>query len=177
MICVVIMATALVALLGNMYPLHMAHEANREKSKAMEVVAAMAERLQGAQWHSLGGSDQPWSWHRRENPDPSSGNPPLREDSPDPDHNLIEQGIINQRTGLEELELHLEYMKMDLAEVLNSQHSWNRHRDEATYILPEDPDVLDLQEEEEAIIFRILVTWRSRDGGSRRHEVVMARRK
>ena len=50
-------------------------------------------------------------------------------------------------------------------------------RDDSAYALPEDPADLDLRDVTDAIVVRVLITWTSSVGGTRRHEVVLARRK
>ena len=111
-------------------------------------------------------------------------------------HNLIKQKLIDRQTGLRDLKVYLEYYHASALDGMfmdtDSQDFWkktvNGSRGE-TDILPESPMVspsntpgeqMDLSESAinlKAIAIRILVTWTDQYGFTRRHELVLARRK
>jgi prepilin-type N-terminal cleavage/methylation domain-containing protein len=182
MIAVAILATVLTAMAGNIFTLHQAHTATKELAKAQEIAQALAERVQGGAWHSLGQTSQPWSWHRREGAVAPLPQPMTNQG--DPDNDLQTLGIISGPSGLADAQVFLEYYLMaafvdptSSAWMVGSSAGWQARRADPTFVLTQDPAVMDLTEVTDAIIVRVLVTWTSSIGGTRRHEIMFARRK
>ena len=176
-ICVAILVTAMMILFSQILPLSNWQRITRERGVAMTIAQGMAERLQGAAWHRLGTRSDPWSWHRRETPHPTQGNPPLTEDSPDPDHNLIEVGLLSGSSGLQNLQVFVEYYDMEIMDGSTSLSSWRNNMQNAQFVYPESPDVLTLTEVTDAVVFRILVVWEGLGDVPHRHEITLARRR
>jgi len=169
-ICIAVLATALVALVGNVYSLSQSHHANRESQVAGAISRLLVERLQGAAWHTLGTSSEPWSWHR-----PLAGGTPMTENAVDADHNLFDVGVLQRASGLENLEVYLEYRTMDAFTTIGTQDDWQNEVADTSNLL--DPSTIDLAEEASAIVFRVVLRWRGRSGGPRQEELFFARRK
>jgi hypothetical protein len=185
MICVVILATALMTMLGQMVPLSKLQKDIDERTKAIAIAKVMAERLQGAPWFTLGTEEHPWSWHRREVPDATYGNPPLtEEDTSDSNrNNLLFLGVLPERSGLQNLRVFVEYYDMAIMSVSTTHATWETARQSATYVLPESyklsdaPENINLADETDAVVFRVLVTWDALGGSPQRHDLVLARRR
>ena len=176
-ICVAILVTAMMLLFSQILPLSNWQRITRERGVAMTVAQGMAERLQGAAWHRLGTRSDPWSWHRRETPHPTQGNPPLTEDDLDPDHNLVDAGLLSGPSGLDNLRVFVEYYDMEIMDSSSSLSSWRNNMQNAQFIYPESPDVLTLTEVTDAVVFRILVVWDGLGEVPHRHEITLARRR
>ncbi len=186
MIGFAILAVALLAMLGNISTLDLAHRSAKQTASVQQMVQIMVERFQGATWFSLGQTAQPWSWHRRE--DPAAFNPPLQDNAADPRHSLQAQGIIDGPSSLDQLAVYVEYYDMDLFQTIDPDNGtvvWNTNngsqfrarRADATLRMAEDPTLINLTEVTDAIIIRVSATWRDVSGGARRHEITFARRK
>lgn len=183
MIAVAILATVLTAMAGNIFTLHKAHESTKELAKAQEIAQVLAERAQGATWHSLGQTAQPWSWHRRVGA--AADRPqPMTDVAADPNNDLQSLGILSQPSGLADINVYLEYYLMGLfvdptssAWMVDSNAAWQARRSDPAFVMTQDPAAFDLTEVTDAIIMRVLVTWTSTVGGTRQHELVFARRK
>ena len=152
-----------------------------------------------------------WSWHRREQRwkgsssareliTPGPVNNPLREEPLSgqttlaADDNLVSVGLLEEKTGIENLSVFVEYYRSSLLEaVFNAttgqapSDKWRQYApagisDETVQVFddniyPQDENVMNLRNDAKAIIVRIVVTWKSTIGGERRHELVFARRK
>lgn len=200
MISVAVLATVLMAAFSGTYTLRQVQRANQEQSQVEELAASMAERVMGANWDWLGRSrpDEPgvyhkkgaWSWHRREKSQiyPSTDQRYLAENASNPDHDLLAVGLLQQKTGIQDLKVYLEYYRAAaLDEVFNAGNGdapfqrWQAMQNDPIlmrdYILPESELVMDLREETKAVVVRVLITWSGYLGGERRHELVFARRK
>jgi type II secretory pathway pseudopilin PulG len=152
-----------------------------------------------------------WSWHRREQRwksqssarvliTPGPVNNPLREEPLSgqttlaADDDLVKVGLLEEKTGIENLSVFVEYYRSSLLEaVFNAttgeapSDKWRQYApagisDETEQvtddkIYPQDENVMNLRNDAKAIIVRIVVTWKSTIGGERRHELVFARRK
>lgn len=200
MISVAVLATVLMAAFSGSYTLRQVQRASQEQTQVEELAASVAERIMGANWDWLGrnrpndgGIDYrkgAWSWHRRENSQTYTGVNArfLTEDAANPDNDLVAVGLLQQKTGIRDLKLYLEYYHASaLDEVFNAGNGQAPHdrwqamqRDPVVmreYILPESEQAMDLREETKAVVVRILITWDSYLGGARRHELVFARRK
>ncbi len=64
MISISIIATALMAMIGLIYPLSRAGQDLKERERAAEIASLVIERLQGANWTNLG--REPITWHRNQ---------------------------------------------------------------------------------------------------------------
>ncbi len=186
MIGFAILAVAILSMLGTISTLDLAHRSAKETANVQQMVQIMVERFQGATWHSLGQTAQPWSWHRRE--DPAAFNPPLRDNAPDLRNSLQDQGILDGPSSLDQLAVYVEYYNMDMFQTINPDDGvvvWNvnngpqfrARRADATLRMLEDPALMNLTEVTDAIIIRVSATWRDVSGGTRRHEITFARRK
>jgi type II secretory pathway pseudopilin PulG len=147
-----------------------------------------------------------WSWHRRATRQVAYSDtmvvPPLQEKAAAATNDLIQQGILTEPSGVRELKVYVEYYQMKIVESVADLLSQSTNRDpqqiwkaavgdpvygtspsESTIMgdrdifLPEDPDVLNLGATDPAIVMRVLISWESAVGGTRWHEVVIARRK
>jgi len=183
MIAVAILAMVLTAMAGTIFTLNKSHAATKELAKAQEIAQALAERVQGATWHSLGTTSEPWSWHRRDGaamPMPQ----PMTDQAPDANNDLQTLGIITEPSGLADSRVYLEYYLMaafvdptSSAWMVASRAAWQARRADPTFALTQDPAAMDLTEVTDAVIVRVLVTWTSTIGGTQRHEIIFARRK
>jgi prepilin-type N-terminal cleavage/methylation domain-containing protein len=183
MIAVAILATVLTAMAGNIFTLHKSHTATKELAKAQEIAQALAERVQGATWHSLGQTSEPWSWHRREGaamPMPQ----PMTDRAVDPNNDLQGMGIIGEPSGIADSKVYLEYYLMSAfvdptsaAWMVGTRAAWQARRADPAFALTQDPAAMYLTEVTDAVIVRVVVTWTSTIGGTQRHEIMFARRK
>lgn len=209
MIAVAILASALSIVGGTIYSMHLARTSIDEEIKVQAIAQTLVERLQGARWEDLGRdvSSYPgrnaWSWHRRATkqlayPAVSDFPRPLRDDAPLKEHDLVNSGLLEDKSGIVDLELYLEYYQMGImsemsqrlrddpkldprelwAEFVGDPRSGKSpiHNNISLY-LPEDPLVMDLSVVDPSVILRVLVRWKSADGGIRWHELVVARRR
>jgi len=174
MIVVAIMSTCLAAMIGQIYTLNQAQQATRQMARVQELAQVMAERIQGAAWVRLGTTSEPWSWHRRD--DPAAANPPLSEFAADPNHNLATLGLIQERSGLANVRVHLEYYRNTILLGVTDNRTWATNRAVAFHRLLEDPAAFDLRNELNDIIIRVVVRWDPTPGSSQQHEIVLSRR-
>ena len=63
-VSVAILATAISALLGNIYALNMRNQQNIETTRVRDICHQFAERLQGVNWNQIGADTLPWTWAR-----------------------------------------------------------------------------------------------------------------
>lgn len=215
MIAVAILATALAAAGGAMYTMHISRASLDEEVKVQGLAQAMAERLQGADWDSLGKTAHPWSWHRRATRQlvHDSIGAPMDEITTNKANNLVDLGIVPTRTdekgnqirglGVRGLQVYLEYYQIRLIDTLaaamaadptaDPRQIWLKEVGNPTLLVPtspagagandsaifltEDPADFDLSKIDPAVIMRVIIRWESSDGGTRWHEVMVARRK
>lgn len=181
MIVVAILTTGLAFMIGQVYTLNKAQQATRQLARVQELTQVMAERLQGAAWIRLGTSGEPWSWHRRD--DAAALNPPLTETAmlsdgvtPDPNHNLIALGLLDTRSGLDNLRVHVEYYRNTVLQGVDSRRTWDTSRTNPFHQMAQDPVQFDLRNVLNDIIIRVVVRWNSSSGGQQQHELVLSRR-
>ncbi|HYE04460.1 MAG TPA: hypothetical protein VEL07_02960 [Planctomycetota bacterium] len=180
MIALVVLVVAIGAMLSTIVGLDQAHRAAKETATAQRIAQVMVERFQGASWHSLGQTAQPWSWHRRD--DAAALNPPLT-DAGDPASSLQALGILDGPSGLAGLRVHVEYYAMELFQ--NGDAAWmvadgrqfRTRLADASLRLEQDHAVINLREQSDAIVVRIVLRWDDNVGGTRRHELTFARRR
>lgn len=127
--------------------------------------------------------------------------PPMQEKAARKVDDLIEQGIITDPSGVRNLKVYLEYYQMKLTESLNTRlvndptldprQVWMEtvgdpirgippsgpDKDDNGIFLQEDPTVLNLSLLDPAVVMRVLISWESCLGGTRWHEVIIARRR
>ncbi len=181
MIALVVLVVAIGAMLSTIVNLDHAHRAAKETATAQRLAQVMVERFQGASWHSLGQTAQPWSWHRRD--DAAALNPPLTDDNADPASSLQALGILDGSSGLAGLRVYVEYYAMELFQ--NGDATWmvtdgrqfRARLTDASLQLEQDRTVINLREQSDAIIIRIVLRWDDNIGGVRRHELTFARRR
>ncbi len=181
MIALVVLVVAIGAMLSTIVNLDHAHRAAKETATAQRLAQVMVERFQGASWHSLGQTAQPWSWHRRD--DGAALNPPLTDDDADPASSLPALGILDGPSGLAGLRVYVEYYTMGLFQ--NGDATWmvangrqfRARLSDASLQLEQDKTVINLREQSDAIIIRIVLRWDDNVGGVRRHELTFARRR
>jgi Tfp pilus assembly protein PilV len=63
-ISLAILITAIAALVGNVASLNSSHRVNQEVATVNQLVDALAERIQGARWDSIGTDQAPWAYTR-----------------------------------------------------------------------------------------------------------------
>ncbi len=140
MIAMALLATAMVAVLSNVYSLNAAQIAGREEAKIQILANQMIERVMGANFVSMGqaisatiqADQNAWSWHRRATCAPGTTAPvnlPLAENIPatDPTYatrDLVALGLEDKPSGIKDLRIYLEYYSMnimtDLANAANA---------------------------------------------------------
>ncbi len=101
-------------------------------------------------------------------------------------------GLLDGPSGLDNLEVYIEYYEMGIMDSIASHADWNRHEGDdennplvrAQYQLPQSHLALDLNVlpdmDRDAIIVRILLVWdrsQSSSIGTGRHELLLARRR
>lgn len=147
-----------------------------------------------------------WSWHRRATKQSayadSIKNPPMQERAAIETNDLLKLGILREPSGVPELKIYLEYYQMKVVEsvakimtatpTLDPRRVWMTAvgdpvrgtspteatiKDDLEVFLPEDATALNLGSVDPAIVMRVLISWKSAAGGTRWHEVVIARRK
>jgi type II secretory pathway pseudopilin PulG len=147
-----------------------------------------------------------WSWHRRATVQSAYAggikNPPLQENAAKEENDLIKLGILREPSGVPELKIYLEYYQMKLVEsvaniltttpTLDPRKVWmtavgdpvrgtspteTTIKNDKEIFLPESATELSLGGVDPAIVMRVLISWKSAVGGTRWHEVVIARRK
>jgi len=206
MIALAVLAVIMSAVAASMSGLDSMARMSRERAQAQQVARALAERVLGGTWDTLGkdvgtlANRNAWSWHRREQALAANPAPPLNEVSSDPLNrldelrdgggNLISPGLVATRTGLRDIAVHLEYYRMDLmtdlAVASDPQAVWATAASaapgaQALHVFDHsNAHGMDLRPERDAVLVRVLVLWTpaGADVGARqRHEVIFARRK
>ena len=184
MVALAILSFAVIAMMGNIATLDRAHRAAKETAVAQQLAQVLAERFQGATWHTLGQGAEHWSYHRRQRA--GAGNPPLSETDATTVagvrvNNLEGLGLLTAPSGLRDLKVYVEYYAMGLCQdaggawQIAAGPAFRARLADPTWWLPET--ALDLRDVADAVVIRLRVTWSDRDGGARRHELVFARRK
>ena len=147
-----------------------------------------------------------WSWHRRATTQTAYADtmvvPPMQEKAAAETNDLVKLGILSEPSGVSGLKIYVEYYQMKLVESvanllaanskLDPRKVWMAAvgdpvrakspteptiKDDREIFLPEDPSVLNLSAMDPAVVMRVLISWESAVGGTRWHEVVIARRK
>ena len=186
MIAVAVLAVGMFGVLSMIPTLSSARTQAVEMVIARQVADTMAERIQGVAWRELGGTrtspgtynTNAWSLPRYRS-SMSPINPPMTEDSPDPNHNLLANGVIAQRTGVPDLKVYLEYYNGAIMKSATDRTSWYNAINGSTGIGNRmntfngtSSDVLT-----PSTIVRIIVTWREQNGAPvNSHEIFTARR-
>ena len=203
-ICLAILATALAALMGNVYTLNQAHRTNEEVDRASEIVRLLAERIQGANWNRLGADDAPWSWQRlgpvvaaspapldpntpidptpddTTDPIPAWVRQPMTETAANPVHNLTSDqvGVLAEASGLTDLRVWVEYRRMSALNGVAAMSSWNAELQDLSQIVDvSNPADFNPTDFDDALVVRIIARWRSVAGGDRHYELSFARRR
>lgn len=127
--------------------------------------------------------------------------PPMRDFATRDEDDLTKLGLLTEPSGVPGLEVYLEYYQMKVIDTvaarleadpkLDPRQAWTalvgdpsqgtsptdiNNIDREIY-LPEPPTVLDLSSLDPAVIMRVLVRWEPSIGGTRWHEIVIARRR
>jgi prepilin-type N-terminal cleavage/methylation domain-containing protein len=105
---------------------------------------------------------------------------------------LISPGLLSQRSGIKDLKVYLEYYRQNvlLSAMLNATEphkTWKEitecsgaYSGQNSLIYPDDlegDEALNFAEENNAaVLIRVVVTWSARDGGTRKRELTLARR-
>jgi prepilin-type N-terminal cleavage/methylation domain-containing protein len=127
--------------------------------------------------------------------------PPMQEKAARAVDDLVKCGILTEPSGVRNLKVYLEYYQMKLIDQMSismaavptpdPRRVWaaavgdpmqglspsDANKRDLNIFLPEDPSVLDLSALAPAVVMRVLISWESVVGGTRWHEVVIARRK
>lgn len=192
MVAVAILATVMTILASNLYTLNNARINMKERAVAREIARLMSERIQSENFAQLGTSNTTlgWSWHRRLTPRPGLGaavNPPLTEDAALPENNLINQGLLQQRSEIRNLSVYLEYyrdttlMQAMVASAAPAttwreiSTSTGSYAGSHAYILPET-NPLGSSANDPFIMMRIIVSWSAHIGGTQQLELVVAKK-
>ncbi|MBA3845828.1 MAG: prepilin-type N-terminal cleavage/methylation domain-containing protein [Planctomycetes bacterium] len=206
MIAVAVLAVVLSSVFSSIATLDLSERLMRERAIAQQVAKSLAEQVMGSTWDTLGqdvgslSNRNAWSWHRRENPLTGASLPPMDEISADPLNrldelrdgggNIISPAVVAVKTGLADLQVHLEYYRMEsMDDMLGSADPAARWR-QLTQAGAGDPFVfadtggvsMDLRPVLDAVLVRVLVTWTPHavgpgGAGSGRYQLVCARRK
>jgi hypothetical protein len=146
-----------------------------------------------------------WSWHRRATPraGPTAAvylplaEKPTTADLGETDtdsRDLQRLGILGEPSGVADLRVYVEYYNDQIVFNVGQRmatagtqlhQAWNAEMGDARNVtppagltaLPENHDIFDLGTVDRAIVVRILVSWSSCAGGTRWHEILLARRK
>jgi len=146
-----------------------------------------------------------WSWHRRATRQlaisPTMINGPMQDDAASDYDDLTKLGLLTERSGVPGLRVYLEYYQMKVMDVvatrmtdsptLEPRKVWvalvgdpvqgtaptDASNTDTQVYLPEALGTLNLSGLEPAVIVRVLVSWNSSVGGTRWHEIVVARRR
>lgn len=199
MVAVAVLATVMTILASNLYTLNNARTTMKERAVAQEVGRLMSERIQSENFNRLGTSDasMAWSLHRRLTPWPGNStpaNPPMTEDGL-PENNLITQGLLQQRSGVRDLRVYLEYYRntaltIDLLPSADPVLAWREmvttsggFIGRTNHMLAEQNPLAAILtpggagvQQPPFIIMRIVVEWSPLIGGTQRHELVIAKR-
>ena len=174
MISVAILSTVLMALFSNVFSMSMANRNNHELAKAHELSVAITERIQGATWHTLGSDSEPWSFHRV-----VDVNTPMTEVAEEDSDSLLspEVGLLNEPTGLDNLQIWLEYRRMSMVEGVGSLADWETALSDPDALVDPASADINMNDFDDALVVRVLMRWESDTGGNREHELFVARRK
>jgi type II secretory pathway pseudopilin PulG len=146
-----------------------------------------------------------WSWHRRATKQVAYSDtmvvPPLQEQAAAETNDLVKLGILSEPSGVPGLQIYLEYYQMELVEKIaerlaatpsvDPRKVWTEavgdpvrgtspsdsNKDSKRIFLPEKPTEVNFATMDPAVVMRVLISWQSAVGGTRWHEVVIARRK
>ena len=192
MIAIAILATVMTILASNLYTLNNSRINMKERAVAREIARLMSERIQSENFAQLGTSNTTlgWSWHRRLTPIPgfaAAGNPPLTENAALPEHNIIAQGLLQQRSEIRDLSVFLEYYRNTtlmnaMVTSANPATTWREisastgaYTGSLAFILPET-NPLGGSANDPFIMMRIIVRWSAHIGGSQQLELVVAKK-
>lgn len=127
--------------------------------------------------------------------------PPMQDNATRDEDDLTKLGILTERSGVPGLQVYVEYYQMKAVEIVATRLKDNPKLDptkvwtalvgdpvtgtgptdanstDREIFLPEPPTTLDLSNLDPAVVMRVLVRWESSVGGTRWHEVVIARRR
>lgn len=190
MIAVAVLAVGMFGVLSMIPTLASARTLAVEMVVARQLAASVAERIQGAAWVELGGArtvlgsynTESWSLPRYRDDTPI--NPPMTEDNPDPNHNLLVNGLVAQRTGIPNLKVYLEYYTglimndPDVSKRATDRKSWYNAISGLTgkanrmITFSNNGDAANA-----SVIVRIVVTWREQNGSPVNfHEIFTSRK-
>lgn len=210
-ISIAILATAIAALVGNVFTLNLSHRSNQEVATVNQVVGALAERIQGVNWDKVGANEAPWTWSRlaptvasapstpwKANPadpdtfdaplditpgDAADANPawviqPMTETADDDEHNLLsdEIALLQERSGLDDLRIWVEWYPKEALLGISSQSEWNRKVNDTNPLMVQSSS-FDPARQDDTLIVRIVARWTSISGGERHYEISFARRR
>lgn len=192
MVAVAILATVMTILASNLYTLNNVRINMKERAVAREIARLMSERIQSENFSQLGTSNTTlgWSWHRRLTPIPGSAvavNPPLTEDAALPENNLINQGLLQQRSEIRDLSVFLEYYRnttlmQAMVTAADPATTWREisnstgtYASSHAFILPET-NPLGGSANDPFIMMRIIVRWSAHIGGTQQLELVVAKK-
>ena len=185
MIALAILATVLASIAGGIVSLTSAKRYASEESAVSNVMRMWTERIMGGDWEWLGRdrSEDPlrgaWSWQRPENDGPLAKGefPPLQEGAKNLKYDAAIQVLGTEKSGLADLHLYLEYYQPIALELCftpidgaAARSTWAETRNAYRLIPP-----IDLRKQINGVVVRLLATWTSLNGGTRRRELVFAR--
>ena len=192
MIAVAVLAIGMFGVLSMIPTLAQARTLAVEMVIARQIADSVAERIQGAAWRDLGGTKvtagsyniESWSLPRYRSPAPLDLNPPMTEDAPDPNNNLLANGLVSQRTGVPDLKVYLEYYTglimngPDLSKRATDRKSWYNA---ISGITGQTNRMITFTNNGDAanasVIVRIIVTWKEQNGTPvNTHEIFTSRK-
>lgn len=182
-----ILATVLASVSGGIFALTNSRQAIHEDLAVSDVMRLWSERLMGADWDWLGRQrvddslQGAWSWQRPEveAADLLPGDhPPLSEAAPAGLGNASTLLLSGSPSGVQDLRLFLEYYRPAVMDaclvnpVGSTGDQWAQNR-QAYRLAPP----IDLRQQSQAVVIRIVAHWRTMAGGQRQRELLFARRK
>lgn len=189
MIAMAVLTVGMFGVLSMIPTLSSARTLALEMVVARQVASSLAERIQGATWKELGGTQQnpgtynteAWSLPRYREGTPI--NPPMTQNDINPYHNLISTGLLAQTAGVPDLKVYLEYyhgrIMTDPAVRATDRTTWYAAITGTAGINNRKLDFADFGTgSTDSVIVRIQVTWREQNGAPMNsHEIFTARKR
>jgi len=199
MIAFSVLSIGLVAVVGAIHSMDSARKMAPEQAVAQRVLSALVDRFQGSRWEVIG--DQPWS-KARFNDATNVGNPPMTEDSTVADDNLVTNGVLQRKQGID-LKVYVEFYRAvaaktaDGALIAGKPGVMQGEDTSVTYAKPDDFSAIFRDPskrvtykldptagaptaqvgEDDPIVIRLIATWKRADGDISKLEVFTGRKR
>ena len=185
MIAVAVMTIGMFGVLSMIPTLSSARTQALEMVMVRQIASSLAERIQGATWRELGGTQQnpgsynteAWSLPRyREG---TQINPPMTQSDTNPYHHLVSNGMLAQIVGIPDLKVYLEYYDGRIMTGTVNRQIWY---ESITGTVGRDNRMFTFSDvgagAVNSVVIRILVTWREQNGVPvNTHEIFTARKR